>query len=829
MADSVTINGYTYTLSPSNKVLVNGPGFPSWGGMLDPVSSLSAQSFIALASSPNLSPAAQAAMTEMATSGQWEQVKEALATPPPAPPPAPPPETEQPNTAETVPPATANAEPTTELTGTADDDGSNDRAEAARLSSYSAPTPGTASGSVSVGASTTAGASDSKPGKRLKNPLGWYSSYTYQISLYIMSPEARDKFVNSGRQDISGAKLILQSGGITDATQRAPGFAEDFYIDNLKIKTVMGKATQSAAVSTEISFQITEPYGFSLISRLKKAVETVKPNISGTSGGKNPTRQFFVLGIRFIGYGDDGKILTGKEIFAGESIQLDPRVTPQSGGTFELYYDLLINSLKFKIDGKATTYQIKAAPVPSIVAFNVKRGRVDNGAKVTAGTVGEAIREMLKKMTAAQQDLKNAGSIKEINNYTVEFIGPDVKLIENASLVLPDDTEKSKTPSSRATNSKESTDAIAIEAVPNTNKRELTFKNDTAVLQAIDQIIVQSSFLRDALKVSYKSTTSPDPQKKDYPATPPDPNQTVSWYSVSPRATNPRWDPNTSDYAYDITYVIQKYETPILPAAYASKVPPYPGPHKRYEYWYTGKNSEVIGYEQQLDNTFFNVTLNPAIGDNPEGYAETPNLPNKFTDQNRQGRQPRTLESQNNIRTILYDPGAFSKAKITILGDPDLLMNEADPGAGAKYDRYYGPDGYTVNPNGSQVLIEIDFKEPYDYDSEGTGLMTIEEQITFIPNSSELGIKGVSYMVIGVESTFNNGKFTQVLDCVLSTFSSQAIKKIGEDRAKQNSGPNSNGGTGTTSSNGLAPVQPVTASAVTDETTIPTETDQRDP
>ena len=86
-------------------------------------------------------------------------------------------------------------------------------------------------------------------GRRLDNPLGALSSYTYQISLYMVSPTAYDTFTSTGRtkivalQNIEGsiegagsAFLIAQSGGINNETQsRANGFTKDVYIDNLLI------------------------------------------------------------------------------------------------------------------------------------------------------------------------------------------------------------------------------------------------------------------------------------------------------------------------------------------------------------------------------------------------------------------------------------------------------------------------------------------------------------------------------------------------------------------------------------------------------------------
>jgi hypothetical protein len=108
-----------------------------------------------------------------------------------------------------------------------------------------------------------------KPGSRLQNPLGNFSSYTYQLSLYMITPDAYDAFQLSGRKNINalsqtdatgqstngGAFLIAQSGGINNKTsKRAPGFELDYYIDELKIKTaVNGKNTQSASNVTAIS------------------------------------------------------------------------------------------------------------------------------------------------------------------------------------------------------------------------------------------------------------------------------------------------------------------------------------------------------------------------------------------------------------------------------------------------------------------------------------------------------------------------------------------------------------------------------------------------
>ena len=92
--------------------------------------------------------------------------------------------------------------------------------------------------------------SASAPGRRLKNPLGSLASYNYQVSLYMITPDAYDAFTASGRNDVEalqtdgagGAFLIAQSGGINNNNaKRAPGFEFDYYIDNLEISQWLDK------------------------------------------------------------------------------------------------------------------------------------------------------------------------------------------------------------------------------------------------------------------------------------------------------------------------------------------------------------------------------------------------------------------------------------------------------------------------------------------------------------------------------------------------------------------------------------------------------------
>lgn len=659
-------------------------------------------------------------------------------------------------------------------------------------SSTPAPPPFSNAGTTQAGKSGTQAGKTStpKPGKRWQNPLGNFSSYTYQLSLYMITPDAYDAFIQSGRKNINafqdvnntgnGVYIIAQSGGINNTTsKRAPGFDLDFYIDNLKIvQAINGKETGASTNTTEMSFTITEPYGFSFISRLKRASEALA-KVSRSKNYKdlqNPSRQFFMLGIRFQGYDANGNVINSKDIPGTDG---DPQ--GNAYGVYERFYDILITGMKFKIEGKAVTYNITATSVASGSAFGVKRGIIDQGAKVIANTVYNALMGddemytgLLTKLNNDQKKLLEAKSIEIANQWDVVFIGDANPTIKLASIVSKADIDKRKWAMAKVNDTAEVNISKETESPDNT-LREIAVPGGTPILQAVNQIILQSDFLTKALTKVYTTAEEPNPDGGDDEIIDDSKNQ-IKWYTMTAEVKNLGWDKLQSDFAYKTTYVIQTYDTPVVVSSYAKKTPAYYGPHKRYEYWFTGKNSEILRYEQNMDNTYFNVTLDASGNPNASGGStDSPSKAGKPQGQPKQGELNYGLEAQNSYMTSLYDPGAYATAKIHILGDPDFLMQPSPSSINALYNKYYGTDGFTINPNGGQVFIEINFKEPVDYHNTD-GLLSINESILFwkYPAAVTAELKkrggGVSYMVLTCTSTFSKGKFEQELVCNINTF-----------------------------------------------------------
>jgi hypothetical protein len=298
-------------------------------------------------------------------------------------------------------------------------------------------------------------------------------------------------------------------------------------------------------------------------------------------------------------------------------------------------------------------------------------------------------------------------------------------------------------------------------------------------------------------------------------------NKTVSikWYTISAEVVVKAWDKKQNDFVFKTKFIIQPYSTPVSVGAYSDVTTPYYGPHKRYEYWFTGLNTEVIKFEQTFNNAFYNVVLDGA-GISPSASGNGFSFPvavGQPTGQARQGRPNYNMETQNSYISSLYDPSAWAETNITVLGDPDFLMQPAASSINDLYDEYYGTDGYTVSANGGQVFIEINFKEPKDYNND-TGTMDINQSINIYPHPKYIQAKinerggGVSIMLIKVVSKFNKGTFLQDLTGVPGIFADDPIEQSKEAESpfaafnQVKTVPTTNSGTGAAAATSAAKV-----------------------
>lgn len=657
---------------------------------------------------------------------------------------------------------------------------------------------------VSSNAGTTvAGKSDTpagkapadKPGRRLYNPLSKFSSYTYQISLYMVTPDAYNAFVLSGKKNInafsniaqdniaqesyntgeragSGVYLIAQSGGINNKTEnRAPGFNLDLYIDNLEIASAVaqGKTEESEGPVNQsvIKFTITEPYGFSFISKLKEAVTEIVnygSNLPDAQEAEFADKAIYVLGIRFLGYDAQGNLASNLEQVAGTTME----TTSSSNGSFETYYDIKLSNIQFKLDGKAVTYNIDAIPIPNQEGYGLKHGRILSDTSAVGSTVETTIQSLIDNLNKEQENIKKQRGSKIATKYKVVYVGPDadlLKLASTANNITNDD--KKLYPALTGVETPNIDVSDSIKASPDGNQRQMVFKGSggaTSIVQAIQLIVTQSDYITNAIKNLYPNTTNQKDANKDVDS---ESQKSIKWFNVSVEVLNLGYDKSLRDWAYEITYILQPYDTPYLNVA---SVPDpttfkYPGPVKRYEYYLTGKNTEVMSF----DLTYNNLYIQNVVGEPPEPPKKSP-IPlaqGQRAAAPRQGKLGKSMEAQNEYVNYLNDIGAYATAYVNILGDPDFLVKDNASSINSIFSKYYGIDGYTINANSGQVFVEIDFREAIDYDNE-KGYMSVNDKLMFfqypkIYREGKYKINGMAFQVMSINNYFRGGKFTQKL------------------------------------------------------------------
>jgi len=292
---------------------------------------------------------------------------------------------------------------------------------------YAQSTPST----ISVGG--TKADDKNKPPPPLKitpNPLHAYATYTYSLSLHLLTPESYNKMAN-GDDWLPEAKTIIAGGGrwSTDKLDkstfhRAAQFKDDFYFDSLSLDTIIGMNQLSrGANAIQFKFNIIEPYGFTLVDRLLElSIEMNQPNYL-----TNP----YVLQIDFFGNND-----------AGEPMH---PCTDAQGRSLTKYLPCKIIEMKIKVGTAGATYACVAVPYNHI-AFAETVGITPANFEIVANTVGNfftndvddtAIIKQAETRFKETQDAVRKQEEDERINSNNPFASPDqkVKLAEQSKKI----------------------------------------------------------------------------------------------------------------------------------------------------------------------------------------------------------------------------------------------------------------------------------------------------------------------------------------------------------------------------------------------------------
>lgn len=650
------------------------------------------------------------------------------------------------------------------------------------------------------------------------NPLDQYSSYTYQASLYLMTKDNYQRMVNTGQKNLSGAKLIVQSGGI-NINDRADNFDVDYYIDRLELKSFFaGKATRLAHNVKEVRMTVVEPNGITFIDNIDA---TVQKFLGGATEDKkkNFTSQIYLLTIRFFGYDEKGNLIRSGTV-PGQSAPNSSATN--SGAIDEKWYPLILTKVSFKVASKLVEYDVEFKAPPYYINASSGRGSIPFNVELSGGTLKDILagpvtyaagqnaatanqtsatqqrtgvnlsnanagggrggptsyqspppkadaantpkktvrQGLMAALNEYQKDLVNQGIYQFADEYNVEFA---LDSMASATILNPG---LNKGATSMAVPATAGDQKLGTKQSMDPKSRVEGVTAGMQIVQFIDTLVRNSSYIRDQqLLVIDEKTGDKNPTGAKL-------NNTF-WYKVGfhAEAMMDKYDEKRNDYAYKITYVVSPFLIRQLNSPYF-QVPKPATPHKSYQYWFTGTNSQVISYEETLNSLYYVVLSGANLG----GATSNANELLKYqyqtaSGQTTMGADGKTLEPAANAADQLYSPSDLKECVMTIVGDPDWLeQGESFIGLSKKeYTSRYLSDGRTINSDSQQILFDIGYNKFQDYNVE-TGYMAVgpNNQNSISQQDQQIRSQGTNqitrrYIAKECISEFNKGKFTQTL------------------------------------------------------------------
>lgn len=483
------------------------------------------------------------------------------------------------------------------------------------------------------------------------NPLLEYDSYTYCLSLHLMGIQNYNNLVSKNntlqKKYVPQNVLISSAGRYGETFKRDPAFQEDFYFEDLKIKTIVNTTSRNRNSNLiECSFTIIEPLGFTLINRMLDAANRVNAGLGSY------LQMPYMLQIDFFG-SVDGEL-------------------PGPLKEHSKFIPIRLTNVKSRMTSKGTEYQIDAVPF-NHQAFNQINVSLPVSTTVTATTVSQIfggpaqvsasdsefsvklvnkanIERQITELRpfaasasggfdarfASQARSKISDLTEQLNNEYASFgitgfcaainsyfsslkIQKQISRINTVRVVFDEKIGNSKlytasgpvnaagTPASGTSNAAQ---RMQVQAASGAAKGQLRFDGATVNIPAgttidrmIDWAVRNSEYISEQLK---DPTVTPAQRESVISGGNPNTITWLRWFKIIPNIYIREYDPTQNRYSMDVVFYVKPYNL-------SAKHPFYPkgrvpGFVKKYDYIFTGKNKDVI--DLQIDfNTLYLIEM----------------------------------------------------------------------------------------------------------------------------------------------------------------------------------------------------------------------------
>jgi hypothetical protein len=497
------------------------------------------------------------------------------------------------------------------------------------------------------------------------NLLHAYASYTYSLSLHVLSGSDYTSMMNNPGEYVPTNVLIASAGrrGANADMARNAIFNEDFFFDKLELETVIGLNAQAKnSNAIHLSFTLIEPYGMTLINRLLALSELTNLNVNG-----NYVALPYLLVIDFFGYDDDGipeKITGITKYIPIRLLTLGMKVS-QKGAEYNITavpfnhqaFSETIVTVPFKLEVAASNISdyFLADPGPQATARAAEDAKkiedVTNKQKLVekqqaslikqrdsaqkginaidkSGVDADRTTDTRKELNATiantnkqLETLKNPTSA-EVLSFTGAFNAWKLQQVKDQQADYADqilfridpEIAKGKFPnmenvslaSTKMTKSKDLQQNKATDAgFKGDTISQMTIGQGTSVLEVINLAIKNSTYIYDQVIDPAKIKINATELKAKL-------SKPLNWFKVIPRVELGQYDNKRNDFQKTVTYQI--ISSTVVNTK--SEDAPQGGPKeyvKDYQYIFTGKNYDVLNFDLKFDTLYWCAkTANPA-------------------------------------------------------------------------------------------------------------------------------------------------------------------------------------------------------------------------
>jgi len=412
----------------------------------------------------------------------------------------------------------------------------------------------------------------------LENQLNVYDTYTYNISMFMIRPDSVPEMERN--ISLSGRSVL-----IIDNAREAR-----YNISDLEQHYVSGHNKVRSAFGHRFNITVSEPNGVTLLDTIRKAANRL--------GIVNHQQAIYLLRIEFNGRTANGAVRKHPQVF---------------------YYPVVIREFEFKVDEGGTMYYITAHE-NSTTAYNYLNNVIRNQITIEAATVGEFFDLFNQRINQ---------SAEEAITYSTDQLYADTINYEFDESISSWEQWQFQALAEKETHS----GFNIISSGAGDSKLQITINNGSNLTDIVTVIL--------GLTAEYKNILLEGNGSREYARERPneDPrhklDQLPVFHKVQANLEYGEYDILRGEYAKKITYRIKPYiiaDEIISPQVYINGINNSQIQRqrvenlrqsellrKKYEYIYTGKNTEVLEFDIKFDRAYYYVT---PYGGGQFGYAD---------------------------------------------------------------------------------------------------------------------------------------------------------------------------------------------------------------